>query len=191
MKRDLGVKPYLFPMPVIMIGTYCEDGSVDVMNMAWGTVCDENLVLLNLDERHKTSANIKKREAFTLSIPSAAHIKEADFFGWASGNTMPDKFARSGLTAFKSEKVDAPVIAEFPITLECRAVEIKSGKFGFYVMGEIVGTLADEDVLDEKGRVVPEKLSAFVFDQMRHGYYAVGEKLGQAWDIGRELMDKK
>ena len=191
MKKDLGVKPYLFPMPVIMIATYCDDRTVDVMNMAWGTACDENLVLLNLDERHKTSSNIKKRGAFTLAIPSVAHIKEADFFGWASANTMPDKFARSGLTAVKSEKVDAPVITEFPITLECRAVEIKSGKFGFYIMGEIVGTLVEESVLDEKGRVEPDKLDAFVFDQMRHGYYAVGEKVGQAWDAGREFMEKK
>ena len=117
MKKDLGVNPYLFPMPVLMIATYGEDGVVDVMNMAWGGICAENMVSLNISEGHKTSENIKKRGAFTLSIADIPHIKEADFLGTASGNTMPDKFARSGLTAVKSEKVDAPVIQEFPITL--------------------------------------------------------------------------
>ncbi len=98
MKKQLGVKPYLFPMPVLMIATYSEDGSVDVMNMAWGGICAENMVALNLDEDHKTSENIKRRGAFTLSIADIPHIKEADFFGIATGNTMKDKFARSGCT---------------------------------------------------------------------------------------------
>ena len=101
MKKDLGVNPYLFPMPVLMIATYGEDGVVDVMNMAWGGICAENMVSLNISEGHKTSENIKKRGAFTLSIADIPHIKEADFLGTASGNTMPDKFARSGLTAVK------------------------------------------------------------------------------------------
>ena len=93
MLKDLGVKPYTFPMPVLMIATYGEDGKVDVMNMAWGGVCAENMVALNIDEDHKTSANIKARGAFTLSIADIPHIEAADFFGIASGNKMPDKFA--------------------------------------------------------------------------------------------------
>lgn len=110
MKKDLGVKPYLFPMPVLMIATYGDDGTVDVMNMAWGGICAENMVSLNIDADHKTAKNIKKRGAFTLSIADIPHIQAADFFGIASGNKMEDKFARSGLTAVKSEKVDAPVV---------------------------------------------------------------------------------
>ena len=188
MKKDLGVKPYLFPMPVLMIATYGDDGTVDVMNMAWGGICAENMVSLNIDTDHKTAKNIKKRGAFTLSITDVPHIQAADFFGIASGNKMEDKFARSGLTAVKSEKVDAPVVQEFPLTLECKVVEDKMEVYGHHVLGEIVGVLADESVLDETGRVDARKLNAFVFDQFRSGYYAIGEKVGQAWHTGAPLM---
>lgn len=188
MKKDLGVKPYLFPMPVLMIATYGDDGAVDVMNMAWGGICAENMVSLNIDADHKTAKNIKKRGAFTLSIADVPHIQAADFFGIASGNKMEDKFARSGLTAVKSEKVDAPVVQEFPLTLECKVVEDKMEVYGHHVLGEIVGVLADESVLDETGKVDASKLNAFVFDQFRSGYYAIGEKVGQAWHTGAPLM---
>lgn len=190
MLKDLGVKPYTFPMPVLMIATYGEDGKVDVMNMAWGGVCAENMVALNINEDHKTSANIKARGAFTLSIADIPHIEAADFFGIATGNKMEDKFERSGLHAVKSGRVDAPVVEEFPLTLECKVVECQHTAYGFRVLGEIVNVLADEKVLDEKGKVIPEKLNAFVFDQCRSGYYAVGEKVGQAWQTGAKLMRK-
>lgn len=188
MKKDLGVKPYIFPMPVLMISTYNGDGTVDVMNMAWGGVCATNMVALNIDEDHKTSENIKKRGAFTLSIADIPHIEAADFFGIASGNKMADKFERSGLHAVKSEKVDAPVVEEFPLTLECRVAECQNTTYGFRVLGEILGVLAEESVLDEKGRVDPTKLNAFLFDQFQSGYYAIGGKVGQAWNTGAKLM---
>ena len=187
-KRELGVHPFLFPMPVLMVATYGEDGKVDVMNMAWGGICAENMVLMNIDESHKTAANLKHKQAFTLSVADIPHLAEADFFGIASGNKMSDKFERSGLTAVKSGKVDAPIIEEFPLTLECKVVEIKNAVFGFYVVGEIVGVLADEAVLNEKGKVEPVKLNAFIFDQFQNGYYAIGEKVGQAWKSGVGLM---
>lgn len=188
MLKDLGVKPYLFPMPVLMIATYCDDGSVDVMNMAWGGICDENMVALNISESHKTSQNIKNRMAFTLSIADIDHIEAADFFGIATGNKMNDKFERSGLHAEKSSRVDAPVITDFPITLECKVKELQHSDSGFRVVGEIINVLADEKVLDEKGMVDPIKLNAFVFDQFQSGYYAIGEKVGQAWKTGANLM---
>ena len=190
MKKDLGVQPAIYPMPVLMIATYNDDNSVDVMNMAWGGICAENMVSLNIDEDHKTSENIKKRGAFTLSIADIPHIEAADFFGIASGNKMPDKFERSGLSAVKSEKVDAPIVQEFPLTLECRVIEDKMEVYGHHIIGEIVGVLADEAVLDEKGKVDAAKLNAFVFDQFRSGYYAIGEKVGQAWHTGAPLMKK-
>ena len=165
MKKELGVHPYLFPMPVLMIATYGDDDTVDVMNMAWGGICAENMVSLNIDEGHKTSENIKKRGAFTLSIADIPHIEAADFFGIASGNKMANKFERSGLTAVKSEKVDAPIVQEFPLTLECKVVEDKMEVYGHHVIGEIVGVLADESVLDENGNVIP-------------GLYAAGEVTG-------------
>lgn len=173
-----------------MIATYGDDNVVDVMNMAWGGICAENMVSLNIDEDQKTSENIKKRGAFTLSIADIPHIEAADFFGIASGNKMPDKFERSGLSAVKSEKVDAPIVQEFPLTLECRVIEDKMEVYGHHIIGEIVGALADEAVLDEKGKVDAAKLNAFVFDQFRSGYYAIGEKVGQAWHTGAPLMKK-
>ena len=160
MKKSLGANPYTFPMPVLMIATYGADGKVDVMNMAWGGVCANNMVALNITETHKTSQNIKERMAFTLSIADVDHLKEADFFGIASGNDMDDKFERSGLHAVKSEKVDAP----------------------------IVDVLADEKVLDENGTVDIAKLNAFAFDPFNSGYYRIGEKVGDAWVDGDELM---
>lgn len=190
MKKELGVHPYLFPMPVLMIATYGDDNVVDVMNMAWGGICAENMVSLNIDEDHKTSENIKKRGAFTLSIADIPHIEAADFFGIASGNKMPDKFERSGLSAVKSEKVDAPIVQEFPLTLECRVVEDKMEVYGHHIIGEIVGVLADEAVLDEKGKVDAAKLNAFVFDQFRSGYYAIGEK-GRSGMAHRRTADEK
>lgn len=190
MLKDLGVKPYLFPMPVLMITTYGDDDKVDVMNMAWGGICAQNMVALNIDEDHKTSENIKKRGAFTLSIADVDHIEEADFFGIATGNKMEDKFERTGLHAVKSTRVDAPIVQEFPVTLECKVVECQNTAYGFRVLGEIVNVLADEKVLNEKGNVDPEKLNAFVFDQFQSGYYAIEEKVGQAWKSGAGLMKK-
>jgi flavin reductase (DIM6/NTAB) family NADH-FMN oxidoreductase RutF len=188
MKKDLGVHPYLFPMPVLMIATYGEDGSIDVMNMAWGGICDDDKVSLNISESHKTTANIKANRAFTLSVADVDHLEAADFFGIASGNKMADKFERSGLTATKSEKVNAPIVNEFPLTLECEVIEMGQAASGYHVLGRIVGVLAEERVLDENGKVDPSKLGAFCFDQFQNGYYAIGEKVGQAWSSGMGLM---
>lgn len=188
MKKDLGVKPYTFPMPVLMIATYGENDKVDVMNMAWGGVCANNMVALNIDEDHKTTQNIKERMAFTLSVADLDHLEESDFFGIASGNKMEDKFERTGMHAIKSSRVDAPVIEEYPLTLECKVAALEHTAYGFRVLGEIVNVLADEKVLDEQGKIIPEKLNAFVFDQVRNGYYKVGEKVGQAWKSGTKFM---
>ena len=117
MKKDLGSLPAVFPMPVLMVATYGEDGKVDVMNVAWGNICGMDKIALNLGSDRKTLANIRERKAFTVALADEAHIKEADFFGIASGNKMPDKFERSGLHAVKSANVDAPVIEEFLLTM--------------------------------------------------------------------------
>ena len=186
--KELGVQPYLFPMPTYMIGTYNEDDSVDVMMMAWGGICDTKMVALNLEADHKTVANLRQRNAFTLAVPGTDTIKESDFFGIATSNKMADKFERSGLHAVKSDKVDAPVIQEYPLTLECKVVEFQDQPYGLRVLGEIVNVLADEKVLDEKGKIDAGKLNAFAFDQMRNGYYAIGEQIARAWNAGAGLM---
>lgn len=186
--KDFGVQPFLFPMPTYMIGTYNEDDIVDEMMMAWGGICAEDMVALNLEEDHKTVANIKARKAFTLAVPGVDTIRESDFFGIATSNKMEDKFERSGLHAVKSSKVDAPVVLEYPLTLECEVVEMQQQPYGLRVLGRIVNVLADEKVLDENGKIDAGKLNAFAFDQMQHGYYAIGEKVGKAWNSGKDLM---
>ena len=190
MKKDLGVKPFLYPMPVLMIATYGENDVVDVMNMAWGGICAENMVALNIDEDHKTTENLKQRMAFTLSVADVDHLAESDFFGIASGNKMADKFERSGFHAVKSSRVDAPIIEEYPLTLECKVAEIGQTIYGFRVVGEILNVLADEKILDAKGKVDPTKLNAVAFDQFQNGYYALGKKVGQAFSMGAKFMRK-
>lgn len=185
--KSFGVQPYLFPMPVLMIATYSENEQVNVMNMAWGGICGENKVALNISAGHKTAQNLKARGAFTISVADVAHMAAADFLGTASGNTMPDKFDRSGLTAVKSELVDAPVVTDFPVTLECKVASMQEQDGDLHVVGEIVNALAREDVLTD-GKVDPSKVNALIFDQFQSGYYAVGQKVGQAWDAGMDMM---
>lgn len=188
MKKDLGVKAAVYPMPVLMIATYDENGVVDVMNAAWGMINASDKIALNISAGHKTVKNLKKTKAFTVSLADVKHVKEADFFGIASGNTMDDKFERSGLTAVKSSRVNAPVIEEFPITMECELAEIVDTDNVYSVIGKIVNVIADDSVLDEKDAVDIEKAGILMFDQFKAGYYVSGEKVGQAWNSGKELM---
>ena len=190
MFKNFEVKPYLFPMPTYMIGTYNEDDSVDVVMMAWGGICAEDMVALNLEAEHKTVTNLETRKAFTLAVPGTDTLRESDFFGIATSNKMADKFERSGLHAIKSENVDAPIITEYPLTLECEVVEMQTQPYGLRVLGKIINVVADEKVLDENGKIDAGKLHAFAFDQMQNGYYAIGEKIGQAWHSGADLMKK-
>ncbi|MDD2957200.1 MAG: flavin reductase family protein [Lachnospiraceae bacterium] len=190
MTKNFGVQAYLFPMPTYMIGTYNENDTVDVMMMAWGGICAENMVALNLEAEHKTVENLEARKAFTLAVPGTDTLRESDFLGTATSNKMADKFERTGLHAVKSERVDAPVITEYPITLECEVVEMQSQSYGLRVLGKIINVIADEKVLDDAGKIDAAKIHAFAFDQMQHGYYAIGEKVGQAWKSGTDLMKK-
>ena len=184
MKKDLGVHPYLFPMPVIMISTYGENDKVDVMNMAWGGICDNNMVALNITESHKTAKNIKERKAFTLSIADVEHLEESDFFGTASGNTMEDKFERTNMHATKSTRVDAPIIEEYPVTLECKC-KSWSDETGILV-GEIICMHADESVLTD-GKVDLDKLQPIMFDMASNTYRTIGPVVGKAFHDGLEL----
>lgn len=186
MRKNLKLTEGIFPMPVLMIATYNEDGSVNVMNAAWGTMQERNTVALNLSEDHKTVQNIKARGAFTVSIADAAHVVEADYFGVVSGNKEPAKFAKSGLTAVKSSLVDAPVIAEFPLCLECEFIEYQSNAYGVGVIGKVVNVSADERVM--KGEKVDMALvDAIAFDPYTHGYYRVKERVGEAFRDGLKL----
>lgn len=173
-------------MPVLMVATYNEDGSVNVMNAAWGTMQERDHVALNLSESHKTVKNIKARGAFTVSIADAAHVAEADYFGVVSGNKEAHKFEKSGLTAVKSELVDAPVINEFPICLECEFVEYQADGFGIGVIGKVVNITADERVM-AGDKIDMSLVNAIAFDPYTHGYYKVTERVGEAFKDGLKL----
>ena len=152
MKKDLGKLPAIFPMPVLLIATYDELGKVDVMNAAWGQVCDMDRIILFLTESHKTVKNIKLNKAFTVALVNKDHIAEADYFGIDSGNNVLDKFERTGLKATKSSRVNAPLIEEFPLTMECEVAKfIEDDEVGFAVVGRIVNVVAEDSVLDDFG----------------------------------------
>ncbi|MBQ6207276.1 MAG: flavin reductase, partial [Oscillospiraceae bacterium] len=144
MKKDLGAIPAVYPMPVLMIAAYDDAGNVNVMNAAWGMTCDMDKIALFIDEEHKTTKNIRQSKAFTVSIADRAHMAEADFFGIATGNKMPDKFARTGFHAVKSAHVNAPVIEEFPVVMECELAEVVSNDSFYCIVGKIVNTAAEE-----------------------------------------------
>lgn len=177
-------------MPVLMVAAYDENGKVNVMNAAWGMICNSDRIALFIDEDHKTTQNLLKSKAFTVSIADAAHMDVADFFGIATGNKMPDKFERTGYHAVHSEFVNAPVIEEFPVVMECELAEVTSTESFYAIVGKIVNTAAEEHVLSPHGKVDPSKLNALIFDQFQHGYYVSGEKVGQAWKTGAGLMKK-
>lgn len=186
MRTKLKLTEGIFPMPVLMIATYNEDGSVNVMNAAWGTMVERDIVALNLSEGHKTVQNIKARGAFTVSIADAAHVVEADYFGVESGNRVSDKLARSGLTAGRAEAVDAPVINEFPLCLECEFIEYQGGEYGCGAIGRVVNVTADERVMAD-GKVDISRVDAIAFDPYTHGYYRVAERVGEAFKDGLKL----
>lgn len=186
MRTKLNVTEGIYPMPVLMVATYNEEGSVNVMNAAWGTMQERGTVALNLTESHKTVQNIKARGAFTVSIADAAHVTEADYFGVESGNKVPDKFARSGLTASRAETVDAPVINELPLCLECEFIEYQSDEYGCGVIGRVVNVTADERVM-VNGKPDMSLVNAIAFDPYTHGYYKVAGRVGDAFKDGLKL----
>lgn len=190
MKKDLGVIPAVYPMPVLMVAAYDENEKVNVMNVAWGQICDEDKIILFIGEGKKTWLNIKASKAFTVAPADEAHVDAADFFGIASGNKINDKFERTGYHAVKSDKVHAPVIEEFPVAMECELLEMLDTEHVSGIVGRIVNVKAEESVLDGSGKVDPLKLKALTFDQFAHGYYSTGEKVAQAWNAGAELMKK-
>ncbi|MCB6203790.1 flavin reductase family protein [Extibacter muris] len=186
MRRKLNITEGIFPMPVLMVASYNEDGSVNVMNAAWGTMQERGTVALNLTETHKTVKNIKVKGAFTVSIADVAHVVEADYFGVESGNKVANKFENSGLTASKAEKVDAPVINEFPLCLECEFIEYQNSEYGCGVIGKVVNITADESVMNGD-KIDMSLVNAIAFDPYTHGYYRVSERVGEAFKDGLHL----
>ena len=187
MKKDLGVQQAVFPMPVLMIAAYDENGKVNVMNAAWGQIAASDTIALFISEAHKTTKNIRKTKAFTVSIADVDHMDVADYFGMASGNSVEDKFERTKYHVVKSTHVNAPIIEEFPVCMECELEDIVEGSI-HAVVGKIINVCADASVLDEKGQVDVGKIHALMFDNFQRGYYEVGKKVGQAWDAGKKWL---
>ncbi len=190
MKKNLGVVQAVYPMPVLMVAAYDETGKVNVMNAAWGMICAMDKIALFIDEDHKTTQNLLRTKAFTVALADQAHMDVADFFGIASGNKMDDKFERTGYHAVRSEYVNAPIVEEFPVVMECELAEVIDTENMYAIVGKIVNVAAEEAVLDETDKVDPVKLNALIFDQFRHGYYVSGDQVGKAWNAGAALMKK-
>lgn len=183
MRKNFGSKTWLYPMPVLLIATYNEDGTPDLMNAAWGGIVDENEIGICLSETHKTTENIVRNKAFTVSVADARHVVEADFVGIVSSKNDPEKFKKTGFTAEKSAFVDAPVINELPMTLECSY--IKTTKDGL-VIGRIVNVSADEEVLSD-GKIDPAKIRPITFDPANSKYVELGSVVGNAFGDGKKL----
>ena len=190
MKKDLGLVQAVYPMPVLMVAAYDENEKVNVMNAAWGQICDYDKIILFIGEGKRTWLNIKASKAFTVALADRAHMDVADFFGIASGNRINDKFERTGYHAVRSEKVHAPIIEEFPVVMECELLEFLHTDYVDGIVGKIVNVKAEEAVLGENGKVDPAKLNALMFDQFQNGYYVTGEQVGKAWNAGAALMKK-
>lgn len=184
MRKNFGSKSWLYPMPVLIVGTYDEKGEPNAMNAAWGGIYDTNQIMLCLAHEHKTAENIKKTGAFTVSFATSATVAPCDYVGIVSANDVPDKFERAGFHASKSEFVNAPIIKELPVTLECKLW--KFNEDGICV-GEIVNVSADESVLDENGKIDAKLLDPIIYDSVSHAYWSFGEKVGQAFSDGKKI----
>lgn len=184
MRKNFGAKTWLYPMPVLIIGTYDEQGVPNAMNAAWGGIYDTDQVMVCLAHDHKTTENIKKSGAFTVSFATAQTVIPCDYVGIVSANDVPEKFTKAGFHATKSEYVNAPLIDELPMTLECTLV--KFNEDGICV-GQIVNVSADEKILDEKGKIDAEKLAPICYDGVTHAYRVLGEKVGQAFSDGKKI----
>jgi flavin reductase (DIM6/NTAB) family NADH-FMN oxidoreductase RutF len=185
MRKNFGAKPWTYPQPVFIIATYGEDGTPDAMNAAWGGISDDTQISMCLSPGHKTVANILARGAFTVSMADAAHVAECDYVGIESANKAPDKVEKAGFHTEKAEFVDAPVIVELPMAVECRLISYD--KESCRLVGEIVNVSADEKILDENGKIDPAKLDPIVFDPVNHAYLKLGEKVGDAFKDGMKL----
>ena len=188
MRKNFGKKTWMYPLPVLIVGTYDENGKANAMNAAWGGIYDTNRIILCLSATHRTTKNIKAKGAFTISFADAAHAAAADYVGIASGNDTPDKMERAGFHTTKSEFVDAPVIEELPMTLECRLIKFNEDG---NIIGEIVNVNADERILGEDGLPDAQKLQAISFDPVHNAYLKSGDKVGNAFRDGNALQTRR
>lgn len=185
MRKNFGARPWTYPQPVLIIAAYGQDGTPNAMNAAWGGISETNELTMCISAEHKTTANILARRAFTVSMGTADYAVACDYVGLASGNNVPDKLARAGFHTTRSEFVDAPLINELPMAVECRLVSYDPESCR--LVGEIVNVSADESVLDADGKIDPDKLQPISFDPIHRAYRKLGEKVGNAFQDGKQL----
>lgn len=184
MRKNFGAKPWLYPQPVFIIGTYNEDGTPNAMNAAWGGISESNEISMCISADHKTTKNILARGAFTVSMGTVDQMVACDYVGIVSGNDEPLKMEKAGFHTTKSDFVDAPLIDELPMAVECKLISYDPDTCR--MVGEVVNVCADESVLTD-GKIDPAKLHPIVFDGMNHTYHALGEKVGNAFQDGAAL----
>lgn len=184
MRRNFKANNMLFPMPVLILSTYNEDGSVDCMNAAWGTMEDHDVVDIQLASDHLTSKNILSRKAFTVSFCDAKNVEPGDYVGLVSGNEDSKKFEKTLWHATKSAFVDAPVIEELPICLECELERISQENGDFEVFGRIRNISVREDLINSDGKLNLKKANLITYSSYDHSYYSIGEKIATAFSVG-------
>jgi len=178
---DFGAKPWVFPMPVLIVGTYDENGVPNAMNAAWGCITDMAEISISMSE-HKTTENFTKTGAFTVAFATEDTVVACDYVGVESASKVPNKFEKAGFTAVKSEKVNAPIIQELPMSLECKVKSFEDG----ILIGEIVNVNADENILTD-GVIDYKKLKPITYDPVTHDYVALGAAVGKAFSDGMKL----
>lgn len=184
MRKNFGAKSLLYPQAVFIIASYDENGKADAMNAAWGGIAGANKIFLCIGS-HQSTENILARKAFTVSMGTEAQMTACDYVGIVSAKTEPDKMKKAGFRTVKSEFVDAPVIEELPLTLECRLISYDPETH--YMFGEVVNVSADESVLNDSGMIDPVKLRPIIYDGVHKTYHVLGEKVGDAFSVGGRL----
>ena len=186
MRKNFGAKPYPSPQPVYILATCGEDGTPDAMNAAWGGISDDREISLCISAGHKTTENILKRKAFTVSMATAETVAACDYVGIVSANKTPDKFSRAGFHAVRSEFVNAPLIEELPVALECRlkSYDAETGR----MVGEIVNVSVDEKFVDSDGAVNVTAVAPITFDPFNNTYVKLGDTVADAFSVGKTLM---
>ncbi len=185
MRKNFGAKPMCYPMPVYIIGTYGVDGTPNAMNAAWGGISEDTEISICISADHKTTENILLRKAFTVSMATVKMLAACDYVGIVSGNKEPNKFEKAGFHATPSEFVDAPLIDELPMAVECQLISYDPESCR--LVGRIVNVSADESILGENGKVDVKKLQPITYDPMNHHYLVLGEAVGRAFHDGLKL----
>ena len=188
MRKELGAKPFTYPQPVLMIGTYDESGNPDLMNAAWGGISDDTEISICLSSNHKTVENFLKTKALTVSMATKNTVKECDYLGIVSGNKVNNKIDVVGFHHSKAPHVNAPIFDKLPLTLECELISYNSESCR--MVAKIVNVLADESIIGENGKVDPKKLDPICFDPFNNTYLTLGEKAGDAFKSGTEFIKK-